>query len=55
MRVLLALCCLGIVYGSFIPFHLSTDPTIVWQRLMQVRTAVYPFQGGQKNFSILTW
>jgi VanZ family protein len=52
MRLLLALCCCGIVYGSFIPFHFSTDPVIVGQRLTQVTTVVYPFQGGQKNFSI---
>jgi VanZ family protein len=52
MRLLLALCCLGIVYGSFMPFHFTTDSAVAWQRLTQVTTAVYPFQGGQKNFSI---
>jgi VanZ family protein len=52
MQALLALYCLGIVYGSFIPFHFSTDLASVWQRLMQVTMAVYPFHGGQKNFSI---
>jgi VanZ family protein len=49
-RIILVLWCCFIVYGSFIPFRLSTDPAFVRSNLAKLQ--LFPFQGGTKNFSL---
>jgi VanZ family protein len=50
MRSLLVLYCLFILYGSFIPFSVTTDPDVVRHNLSVVQ--LFPFQDGKRNFSI---
>lgn len=48
--LLLALWCLFILYGSFIPFRFSADPEVLRHKVEHVQ--VYPFVNGRKNFSV---
>ena len=50
-RILFVAWCTFILYGSFIPFHFDTDPAAARARLAHV--ALYPYQGGVRNFSRL--
>ncbi len=50
MRLVLALLCCFILYGSFIPFLFTVDPRVVRAHLATFQ--LYPFQDGRKNFSI---
>ena len=47
VRILLVLCTLFIVYGSFIPFHFTTDPEVVRQGATGLRVIGFgqPMQG----------
>jgi glycopeptide antibiotics resistance protein len=51
IRISLLFWCLFILYGSFVPFHFTTDPAVVRENLAKVQ--IYPFQDGRRNFSIL--
>ena len=50
VRILLVLSALFIVYGSFIPFQLTTEPALVQRHLAAVK--LLPFDAGRRTFSI---